>query len=188
VLPLAARIAGALVVVAAVGGLGLLAWGVVNTSDEAGGDNELDLPTPVSAPQMDADAALLRATKYVSGDVLDVTGGVTTWAAAKAAAGDTGFGPDDPRDDATAWFFRFSGMFRPDAGSFGPIGPANPNATPVVPVCMAVAVWFPDITSERGPQVSTSSGLPADCSKPVPVSRELAIVLAATATDIFVAR
>lgn len=186
-LPVALRIAGALVMVAAVGGLGLLAWGVVRTSDEAGRQDALELPTPGSAPQLGEDEALLRAAWFVNGDSREVNGGATTWAAAKAAAGDAGLAADEPRDDAIAWFFRFTGIFLPSqiGASSGPI---NPDATPPAPICMAIAVYFPDVTSERGPQVSMASGLPADCSEPAPVSRELAIALAATATDIFWSR
>ncbi len=47
VLPLAARIAGALVVVAAIGGLGLLAWGVLRTNDDGDVLQILASPTPI---------------------------------------------------------------------------------------------------------------------------------------------
>lgn len=177
VLPLAARIGAALVIVAAVAGLGLLAWGVVRTSDEAGGENGLDLPAPGSAPQLDPDEALLRAAGYVHGDVQEVAGGATTWAAAKAAAGDTGTVLGEPRSDAVTWFFRFSGVVWPS--QIGPGGPVNPNATPVRPVCMGIAVWFRDMAGERVEGDSVASGLPADCSGSLPATRELAIVLAA---------
>jgi DNA-binding CsgD family transcriptional regulator len=174
-LPLVVRAAGVAVMAAAVAGLGVLAWGVLRTETEAGRQSVLGLPT-ASAPQPEADEALLRASRLVKGDVREVQGTVTVWAAAKAAAGYVGPMLDEPRSDAATWFFKFSGVLTPV--NVGPGGPANPEATPERPACMAIAVWFPDITSERGPQTYVAPGLDADCSRSPPVSRELAIVLA----------
>ena len=185
--PLALRVAGALVVVAAVGGLGLLAWGVVRTNDEAGGQDALDLPTPGSPPQTDADSALLQASERISGDIREVQGALTTWGAAKEASRDTSSGTFDLPDDWPTWIFRFRGMFVPsDAG--GSVGPANPNATPgkPTPTCSEITVRFPDVATERGPlEAVTISGTEGDCSRSVPLSRELAIVLAIRATLVF---
>ncbi len=187
-LPLALRVAGALVVVAAIAGLSLLAWGVARTGSETGGA-ALDLPTPQSSPRMNPDAALLRAAQFASGDVREVEGGPTTWSAAKAAAGDTSFGPLDPPNDAATWFFRFRGMFLPSQLGISS-GPFDPHATPSrpTPACMEVTVWLPDLTSERGPQAGMAGGTiddsVSDCEGSSPVSRQTAIVLAIRAAAV----
>ena len=189
--PLALRVAGAIIVLSAVAGLGLLAWGVLRTgsgTESAGTESTgLDLPTPQSSPHMNADAALLKASTFVHGDIFDVRGALTTWAAARAATGDTGSGPGGPGDGDRTWFFEFDGIFTPEAnGSTGPAPIPIETPVPHTPSCGVLTVFFPDTPTEHITQAAEHvRSVGGYCSAATPVSREFAIVLAARTAGIY---
>ncbi len=175
----AAKLAGAAVVLAAAAGIGVLAWGVARTSDSGGAPG--DLPPFLPSNELARDLALLRAVSSIGGQILSIEGGLTTWSAAKSAAGDTGMSTHEPDADAPTWFFRFRGMLSPLAGaaSDGP-GPIPPETwSPPTPSCRDVIVFFAVAPVPEGPTQYLSNGPAAgDCRGVAPVSREFALVYA----------
>ncbi len=182
-LPVAARIAGALAIATGAAGIGLLVWGVVQTGGPANEQAAVgrDLPKPDASPTLTRDRALLMAAQHIGGDVTDIQGGLTTWAAAKATLGDAGFGAGEPAASAPAWLFRFRGMFTQFSG-----GSSGGRGTPVQPTvsCREITVLLPDEPTPSGPSSSASSQpSTGPCQTRAPLSRDIALVLASHAVS-----
>ncbi len=182
-LPLVARIAGALVVVAAVGGLGLLAWGVVRT----GGETDAQTAGDRTPGEM---SALMLAGRQLRGEIKTASVERTTVGAAREAlAGEwltttpAGSGERQPPSakgspnlsagDAELWLVRFTGEFDvllppslPD--DFPPGGLLVTVEMPVDPGnrverhCMRVAAYVRDdfrVEPIAGPELSAGECL-----------------------------
>lgn len=181
-LPVAARIAGAISIAAATGGLGVLVWAAVVTGGPAREGNHDNLPQPNASPTLTRDQALLAAAAGIGRDTA-IEGGLTTWAAARELTGESGgSGPGEPAAGAPVWLFRFRGMFT--LGSAGFAGPPPPltgaSPAPLTPSCQDLTVYFPDQPAPAGFAEGRTLG-PASgaCLTGAPLTRDIALVLAA---------
>jgi len=176
---LAAKLTGAAAVLAMAAGIGVLAWGVARTSDSGGAPG--DLPPFSPSNELDRDLALLRATSSIGDQILSIDGGLTTWSAAKSAAGDTGMSTHEPDAGAPTWFFRFRGILSPLAGAASGGPPPIPPKTWAAPTlsCRDVIVFFAVAPVPEGPTLSLSNGPAAGhCLAVPPISREFALIYA----------
>jgi len=157
-LPTAAKIAGALTLIATVAGLAFLAWGVAETGGPAQQGQIADwsdLPKPKGEARLTRDAALLEAIRHFGSDLrgVDIEVVLTTYAGATRAMGENSESPYDP--EAATWLVRLTGIF--DNCVFGPCGPAiMPPVTRPPPSCRDIFLFLPD----AGPSFRTLDGSP----------------------------
>ncbi len=191
-LPLAARIAGALVVVAAVGGLGVLAWGVArtdsSTSEDSPGGTAISigpkLPEPVDPPRLTRDQVLTHPAPR--GEIAGVNAQASTLGAIlrflrqsePTANPPIAFAGDD--STATAWLLTYVGYFN-KFGGFEPIGPCCQTPDPGEIACRQSSIFFLENEglAMSGPTGGAQGGtdLPDEACRRGELTRELAIVL-----------
>ncbi len=188
----AAKIAAAAVVLAALGGLGVLAWAVLRTPTLEG-DFSFDaesLPAPAVSPTLTRDQALITAARYIEGFGMtgDLRLALTTSATAKQAARDTGYGPMEPPGGAATWLASFHVLA--NACGHGPAcaGEATPYGARTT--CREIIVFFLDNPAAIPGQVAgafSSTGPPLDdalCRRGV-LPRDMAVIDAARAADAY---
>jgi DNA-binding CsgD family transcriptional regulator len=179
VLPLAARIAGALVMVAAVAGLGLLAIGVILNSDEAEPSSDLSaLPESETQPTFTRDQMLVLAAHATPEDTRAISLAWTTLGGAMEASG---MQAEIPGSDLSspAWLVRADAVYDPcgvfpSCGPFVP--PDRPQRTPNVR-CHPLFLIFHDGDQYAGGMTEGTDG--DNCPPADQMSRDVAVMLAA---------
>jgi DNA-binding CsgD family transcriptional regulator len=183
-LSLAVKIAGAAVALAAIAGVGLLAWGALRggTGDDrpTAVFDDLALPSPITPPQMEPALVLLEASQEAGGDIRAVDVQASTMAAISRAEGDSP--PIGTPDTSTAWLVRvrgFGASLWPSSGG-GALSQGSAAATDSVATCFESFAYFPDgPETDPGWFLASGSGtVLADSPCNVQLAGDTAIVLA----------